>query len=357
MLNRAIDSYRHLSLDDTPTLLNLAWTKDERDFITPPLPSLIEQSLYHEIDRKLPDIWHYAVDDPWGERRLTPAVCSYFGVKEDGLSLSCGAGVIQLLSVLPALSVKGSVAVADEIYPDFPWWLKKSGRSVWRIRAKTVTGCVKQAISLGADVFFIERPGVREDTFMSLDTVYELGMSLAGAGITLLIDESNANYQPPSYSAVHLLAYLPNIIVLRGVSKAWGLGSLRTGLCISSPALKETLREIIPPLLNPSLTLRIVHDVLTMGDSTAWLRARIQQQKQAAIMLFEGWPVMPSSNAMPYLFLPTNEETTLRHLGIGTKRHHFWQEADTTTTLLRLSVPLQESRMLWLENVLKGEKR
>ncbi|MEZ2604500.1 aminotransferase class I/II-fold pyridoxal phosphate-dependent enzyme [Kluyvera intermedia] len=355
MLNRAIDSYRHLKLDDTPELLNLTWTQDERDFVTPSLNELITRSLQEEIAGLLPATWHYAVDDPWGERRLAPAVAHYFGIQEKDFSLACGAGVIQLLSILPALSTSRQVAVAGEVYPDFPWWLKHSGRRAEPIALATVMERVKQAISLESDLYFIERPALKNGAVMSLDSVYELGVALARAGIRLLIDESNANYLPPSCSAVNLLASLPNIIVLRGMSKAWGLGGLRMGLCLSSPALKNMLQEHIPPLLNPSLTIRIAHNLLMAGDSTAGLRVRIQQQKQTALSLFSGWPVLPSSDAMPYIFLPSSEEPALRKRGIVGKQHHFWQGTDATTTLLRLSVPLETSRMQRLEEALKVE--
>jgi len=356
MLARAIDSYRNLSLEDSADLLNLAWTQDERAFITPDLPSLISQCLKNEVAAALPDIWHYAVDDPWGELRLACAVSHYFSIKEDSFSLACGAGVIQLLSVLTALSVQRNIAVPDEIYPDFPWWLQKAGCRVWRIDKGSANNMVLDAMAKKVDLFFIERPGIRHDSFMQLSAVYELGVMLADAGMTLLIDESNANYQPPSYSAVCLLNRLPNLIVLRGMSKAWGLGGIRTGLCLSSPALKGTLLEILPPLLNPSITLRIAHNLLIAGDSTALLRQRIQQQKRRAIELFEGWPIETASEAMPYIFMPTSENAALERVGIKGKKHHLWQKEENTTTLLRLSVPLLTQRMELLENKLRGDK-
>lgn len=357
MLTRAIDSYRDLKLDDTSAQLNLAWTQDEREWITPSLHGVITRSLEAEIQGQLPATWHYAVDDPWGEQRLAPAIAHYFGLPAQAFSLTCGAGVIQLLSVLPTLSAGRHVAIAGEVYPDFPWWLRQSGRHAERLTVETVAERVQQARRLACDLYFMERPVLMDGAVMTLESVYELGEALARAGVTLLIDESNANYLPPAASTVHLLSSLPNLIVLRGVSKAWGLGSLRMGLCLSSPALRNRLRQRIPPLLNPSLTLRIVYEVLMAGDSTAALRARIQQQKHRAIALFAGWPVIPSCEAMPYLFLPPCQAAALQTRGINGKLHHFWREADTSTSLLRLSVPLEASRMQRLEKALKEDTR
>lgn len=357
MLNRAIDSYHHLELDDTPDRLNLAWTQDEGGFITPSLNTLITDSLQDEIAGRLPATWHYAVDDPWGEQRLSPAIAHYFGVSEKTFSLACGAGVIQLLSVLPALSARRHVAIADEVYPDFPWWLSHSGRRAERIISTTVAEGVEQTLSLESDLYFMERPALRQGAIITLDSLYELGLALAHAGIRLLIDESNANYLPPSSSAVHLLGSLPNLIVLRGLSKAWGLGGLRMGFCLSSPALRNTLRQHIPPLLNPSLMLRIARNLLMAGDSTLALRAHIQQQKQTMLSLFAGWPVIRSCEAMPYIFLPTSEEPALQKRGIGGKHHHFWREDNICDSLLRLSVPLDASRMQRLKQAMKEEKQ
>ncbi|MEE4409931.1 MULTISPECIES: aminotransferase class I/II-fold pyridoxal phosphate-dependent enzyme [unclassified Serratia (in: enterobacteria)] len=346
MITRAIDSYQDIvTLDDTPTRLNLSWTQDERLFIRPDISTVIQQILQTEAKTGLPEIYRYAVTDPWGETTLRPAVKHYFSLAHDHFSLSCGAGVISLLAALTHLSKRQRVAIIGDVYPDFPWWLRQNGRESYRLLAGSEQEIYAGMCAVGADMLFLERPGLLVDDYGDLVKLRGLCQVLAQHGMLLLIDESNANYCSPAYSAVTLLGEMPNLIILRGVSKGWGLGGLRVGLCLCSSELQGKVRQTLPPLLNASLSLRIAANILALGDSTAELRVQIAHHKQQALALFEGQPILAASSALPYLFLAPEMGSALEARGVKGKNHLCWQGGEEMTTLLRLSIPLLPARL------------
>ena len=59
------------------------------------------------------------------------------------------------------------------------------------------------------------------------------------------------------------MAELPNLAILRTLSKAHGLAGARCGALIADPEIVALLRKIIPPYAIPQLTLEAVLDRLT----------------------------------------------------------------------------------------------
>lgn len=63
----------------------------------------------------------------------------------------------------------------------------------------------------------------------------------------LVVDEAYVEFAGPDSSAVPLLASMPNLVVLRTLSKAWGLAGLRLGYAVASPTVVEALRLVRLP--------------------------------------------------------------------------------------------------------------
>ena len=63
----------------------------------------------------------------------------------------------------------------------------------------------------------------------------------------LVVDEAYVEFAGPGSSAVPLLASMPNLVVLRTLSKAWGLAGLRLGYAVAAPAVVDALRLVRLP--------------------------------------------------------------------------------------------------------------
>ncbi|MFJ5406319.1 aminotransferase class I/II-fold pyridoxal phosphate-dependent enzyme [Pectobacterium punjabense] len=346
MIARAIDSYSTLAkLEDTLDQLNLAWTQDERDFIDPPLTPLITECLTRELCG-LKDINHYAVDDPWGENRLHPHIKHYFSLPDDNFSLSCGAGVTSLLASLANLREARNVAVYGDIYPDFMWWLTQVKSNISWLPSGQLDEICHAASRSYASIVFMERPALLlADQFDDLTLLKDFCGLLEKRGIILLIDESNANYHAPRFSSASLLNTFSNLVVLRGVSKAWGLGGIRVAFCLCSPALRERIRQVVPPLLNPPITLSLAAALLSKGDTTQRLRQQIILHRDKVINLLPTNAIVNSNTALPYIFINEALRAQCDIGGIRTKYHFCHQNLEEKKTLIRMSIPLKEARM------------
>lgn len=323
--------------------LNLAWTRDERAYLAVDLASVLADELRDEIDRELPYLGRYLVRDPYGEETLGPAVAAAFELPAWRGHVTCGAGVVSLLHGLARLST--AVRIVGDTYPDFPYWVTHGGGTC--------------AASRSAALWFLERPGLTGDAFAALTDLGALCEDAARHGAIVVVDESNANYYPPAWSAAGLALTRDNVVVARGFSKAYGLGGLRLAYCVASPTLTERVRAVVPPLLASSLSLRLGARVLALGDITAPLRTRIGAHKREAIELLERAGVdglVPSSEHLPYVLSRAGREhlgARLEARGVLGKHHPLWSaDSAALAHIYRLSVPLADARIARLRQLL-----
>ncbi|HEY4178794.1 MAG TPA: aminotransferase class I/II-fold pyridoxal phosphate-dependent enzyme [Kofleriaceae bacterium] len=311
--------------------LNLAWTRDERECLAVDLDAVLADELRAEIagPRALDQ---YLVRDPHGEETLGPSIASAFALETWRDRITCGAGVLSLLHGLTRLAARDTVRFIGDLYPDVPYWV------------------AQHASATGPAIWFVERPGLVGDAHASLDSISTASDEAAKANAIVVVDESNANYYPPAWSAISLNR--ENVIVARGFSKAYGLGSLRLGYCVAAPALTARIRTVIAPLLASSLSLRFGARILALGDLAAPLRTRIADHKREMTELLVRAGVddlVPASEHLPYV-LSRGSATRLERL-VG-KIHPFWASG-ALDHLYRLSVPLSEARMSVLRQLLR----
>jgi histidinol-phosphate/aromatic aminotransferase/cobyric acid decarboxylase-like protein len=346
----AVDSYRDAdALADDAGLLSLAWTLDERSQLSVDLDAVISRELEAEVREDLSAINSYLVRDPYGETFLGPAVEAFFRL-EERISVTGAAGVNSLLYCL-ARAGGGDVYILGETYPDLPHWVQRFHRRCVSHDPQLPVGeHLRRAARSEADLIFVERPGLILDPFADLADLEALCREVAGRSAIVMVDESNANYAPPAYSAVNLTGAVENLVVLRGFSKAYALGGLRLAFCVTATALATRVRSAVPPLLASSLSLRIGRRILELGDVAAPLRQGIPEARAelGRSLGAAGFCGLPASRYLPYVLLEDGDSTRsrLRARGIIGKSHLIWSgQTMSTRSLYRLSAPLSAGRM------------
>jgi histidinol-phosphate aminotransferase len=103
--------------------------------------------------------------------------------------------------------------------------------------------------------------------------VIERTAALAAGRALVVVDEAYAEFgTAPSFIA--RLAALPNLIVLRTLSKAYALAGARCGVALGEPSIVGLLRRIIPPYSIPAPTSEAVLAALE-APRLAQARARV----------------------------------------------------------------------------------
>jgi histidinol-phosphate aminotransferase len=122
-------------------------------------------------------------------------------------------------------------------------------------------------------LIFLCSPNNPTGNLLDEAAIVRLARRLAGSTL-VVIDEAYIEFAARP-SLARLVAQLPNLAVLRTLSKAHGLAGARCGTLIADPEIIALLRKIIPPYAIPQLTLEAVLARLTSA-ARAESRARLE---------------------------------------------------------------------------------
>lgn len=94
----------------------------------------------------------------------------------------------------------------------------------------------------------------------------------------VIIDEAYINYSKQKTCIQELTVY-PNLIVMQTLSKAWGLASLRLGLCYASMDIIDLFNKIKPPYNINEASQQIALQALQNTEQVnEWIRELVEQK-------------------------------------------------------------------------------
>jgi histidinol-phosphate aminotransferase len=115
---------------------------------------------------------------------------------------------------------------------------------------------VLTACDANTRIVFLCSPNNPTGNAMDPAAMEQLLVALAGSAL-VVVDEAYIEFAG-SVSLTTVLARFPNLVVLRTLSKAFGLAGARVGSLIAQPAIVALLAKVIPPYSIPQLTIETV---------------------------------------------------------------------------------------------------
>jgi len=115
-----------------------------------------------------------------------------------------------------------------------------------------------QAITPQTKLIFLCSPNNPSGNLLSSNKIVELTKNFSGL---VIVDEAYIDFSN-SESFIAKLRDYPNLVVLQTLSKAWGLASLRLGMCFASTEIISILNKIKPPYNISGLTQDVALDYL-----------------------------------------------------------------------------------------------
>jgi histidinol-phosphate aminotransferase len=136
------------------------------------------------------------------------------------------------------------------------------------------TGGVLDACDAHTKIVFLCSPNNPTGNAMAPAAIEQLLVALAGKAL-VVVDEAYIEFSGDA-SLTTALSRFPNLVVLRTLSKAFGLAGARVGSLIAKPEIVALLAKVIPPYSIPQLTIEAV--LATLADAQlAIQRERVAQ--------------------------------------------------------------------------------
>ena len=229
--------------------------------------------------------------EPEAIARLEAVAAKAYGVA-DGSMVASVPGTQLLISLLPRLFPHASVAILGPTYGEYARSFDAAGRRV--VEASTLDALADAPCAI------LCNPNNPDGRRFDAGTLLALARRRAGDGL-LIVDESFADLEGDGLSlAPHLP--LPGVLVLRSLSKSYGLGGVRLGFALAEPNIAASIRAALGPwpVSGPAVEI----GSLALADR-AWREAAKQRLAQDVIrldgMLREaGMTVIGGTLAVPF---------------------------------------------------------
>ncbi|MEE1930599.1 Rv2231c family pyridoxal phosphate-dependent protein CobC [Streptomyces sp. TRM 70351] len=260
-------------------------------------------------------------------RAARRAVAARHGLPEDHVLLTAGAAEA---FVLLARAVRSRCPVV--VHPQFTEpeaALREAGHTVHRVLLRAADGFRLDAgqVPEQADLVVVGNPTNPTSVLHPAATL----AALARPGRTLVVDEAFMDAVPgePESLAPRLTAAGGRIVVLRSLTKTWGLAGLRVGYVLSDPATVAALARHQPlwPVSSPALAAAeacCTPRALAEADAAARTGAADREHLLARLAAFGSLDAATPGPAGPFVLVGHERaaglRVRLRELGFAVRR-------------------------------------
>jgi histidinol-phosphate aminotransferase len=175
---------------------------------------------------------------------LTEAIAQYTDMPGQRITVGAGADEVLDLIAKAYIDSTGSVVLSRPTYPMFRILTEMAGGAVDEVSAIDLRlnrpAFLERARH--ARLTWVCNPNNPTGELLPLDFIEELA---AGAGGVIAVDE--AYFEVSGITALPLTERWPNLVIVRTLSKAFGLAGVRVGYALAGPAISAALRLVRPP--------------------------------------------------------------------------------------------------------------
>ncbi len=216
---------------------------------------------------------------------LTEAIAQYADVPTDRITVGAGADEILDLIAKAYIDAPARVVVSHPTYPMFRILTEMAGGAIDEVRAIDLQLDRSKFLERARDasLTWLCNPNNPTGELLPVDYVEELAFTAQGV---LVVDE--AYFETSDVTAQPLIDRMPNVVIVRTLSKGFGLAGVRVGYALAGPAISEMLRRVRPPgsisVVSAALGVQALSDIDGLRQRVNHVtdeRARLRRGLQA----------------------------------------------------------------------------
>jgi histidinol-phosphate aminotransferase len=229
---------------------------------------------------------------------LREVLAGKMGVSEDAILVGNGSDELIYLLAMAYLGPGSKVVVADPPYLMHEIASRALGAEVVRVPLDDYRHDLDAMAEVEADVAFIPNPHNPTGTAVPLAEI-EHFLDTSGAEL-VIVDEAYVDFadDPQGMSSLRLIKATGRVVVLRTLSKLYGLAGARVGYMMAPPEIVETLRKIRAPFSVNALAQAAAEAVLSDEGYAEKTRLLVRENRDRIGAAFEqaGYRVVPSQS-------------------------------------------------------------
>jgi len=261
---------------------------------SPVAPALVAERLGQPF-------WPPLNEYPWTDyRALTEAAAAHVGARREEILVGCGADEVLDMCTRAFLRAGEAAVIPVPTYAMFRVVVEQRGGRVVTVPRRPaeegfgvdVEALAEAVAREDARLVFLCRPNNPTGSIEPRAAVLELLARIPGA--TVVVDEAYAEFAGDSL--VSERERLPNLVVVRTLSKAFGLAGVRVGYAVASRLRIAEIERFRPPGSISTVSATIGEAALRRPDAMRATVARLAAERErfAERLRSLGWLVHPS---------------------------------------------------------------
>jgi histidinol-phosphate aminotransferase len=251
----------------------------------PPSPRVIEaiRSVQPEALRRYPR--------PLADE-FRMAAAKVLGIPEDAILAGNGSDDILTVATRTFLDPGDTLAYPVPTYSLYPVLARLQDARVAPIPWGDAWSLPIEALAAtGARAIYLANPNAPSGTAVPIEAVENLARAFDGA---LLIDEAYADFAEAN--CLELALRLPNVIVSRTLSKAYGLAGLRFGFAVAHPEIAREMAKVKDSYNCDAVSIAAATAAILDQEyaRATWAKIRAERLRLSRTLDALGWSVLPS---------------------------------------------------------------
>jgi histidinol-phosphate aminotransferase len=233
------------------------------------------------------------------------AASKVLGVPEDSILAGNGSDDILTVATRTLLSPGDTLAYPVPTYSLYPVLARLQDARVapvpwgdaWSLPIETL-------LATGARAIYLANPNAPSGTAVPVEAVEKLARKFDGA---LLIDEAYADFADAN--CLELAVRLPNVIVSRTLSKAYGLAGLRFGFAVAHPEIVHEMAKVKDSYNCDAVSVAAAAAAIFDQEyaQATWVKIRAERRRLSLALEALGWSVLPSQANFVLATVPSGQ--------------------------------------------------
>jgi len=269
-----------------------------------PLPGVVEALVEAAQGvHRYPDMGVVALRDALAER---------YGVAPDRVATGCGSVALAEHLIRAACVPGDEVLYSWRSFEAYPIITATTGAASVRVPNDAEHGhdlrAMAAAVTDRTRVILVCNPNNPSGTSVRQAELDEF-LDTVGEGVLVVLDEAYREFvtDPSVPDGLAAFGDRPNVVVLRTLSKAWGLAGLRVGWLVATPEVAGAVRKVVTPFSTSSAAQAAALAALGAADE---MRRRVElviaERERVFNALHKRVPDVPETQAN-FVWLPIGE--------------------------------------------------